>query len=217
MEQGILISILFVIGIIVESITGALAAGKYKMDLMGVVFIALVTAIGGGSVRDILFNHHPLVWIKNPQYILIIIFAALFATRIPKFITKLQRVFLLLDAIGLVVFSIVGTAIVMEKYDDIILAICGGMITGVFGGILRDILCNQIPLIFHKEIYASVALFASALYYVLLKFCGIGAEIASIITVVLGSALRIFAIYYKLGLPVFNFEDKEDENKSVKK
>ncbi|MCE3037701.1 trimeric intracellular cation channel family protein [Helicobacter anatolicus] len=207
MEHGVLISVLFIIGIVVESMTGALAAGRCKMDLMGVIFIALVTAIGGGSVRDILFNHHPLTWIKTPEYILVIVIAALFATRIPKIITRFERVFLLLDAIGLVVFSIVGTAVVMAKYDSVILAICGGVITGVFGGILRDTLCNQIPLIFQKEIYASVSLLASALYYMLLTICGIGAEIASVITIICGSLLRIFAIYYKIGLPVFNFEE----------
>ncbi|CBG39473.1 trimeric intracellular cation channel family protein [Helicobacter mustelae] len=211
MEQDLLISVLFVVGITVESMTGALAAGRYKMDLMGVIFIALVTAIGGGSVRDILFNHHPLVWIKHPQYILIIVLAALLATRIPKFITKFERVFLLLDAIGLVAFSVIGTAVVMEKYQSMTLAICGGVITGVFGGILRDIFCNQIPLILRREIYASVALFASAFYYILLEFFGLSAEIASGVTLICGSALRIFAIYYKLGLPVFHFEDHNEK------
>lgn len=210
METSLLIYILFIIGLVVESMTGALAAGKFKMDLMGVMFVALITAIGGGSVRDMLFNHHPLSWIEHPEYIWIILIAAIIATRIPKIITKLERFFLILDAIGLVVFSVIGTDIVMKNYDGITLAVCGGVITGVFGGILRDILCNQIPLIFHKEIYASVAIFASALYYILIQFFNINDGIASLVTIVCGSILRLIGIYYKIGLPIFNTETEEE-------
>ncbi|WP_104697441.1 MULTISPECIES: trimeric intracellular cation channel family protein [unclassified Helicobacter] len=209
METGVLLHVLFIVGIVVESMTGALAAGKFKMDLMGVMFVALITAIGGGSVRDVLFSHQPLTWIKHPEYIWIILIAAIIATRIPRIITRLERVFLILDAIGLVVFSVIGTDIVMKSYDNMTLAICGGVITGVFGGILRDILCNQIPLIFHKEIYASVAIFASALYYSLIHFFGINEGIASLITIVCGATLRLVGIYYKLGLPVFSTEEGE--------
>lgn len=208
MEAGLLMHILFFIGIIVESMTGALAAGKFKMDLMGVMFVALVTAIGGGSVRDMLFDHHPLTWIKHPEYIWIILIAALVATRIPMIIVKFERVFLILDALGLVVFSIVGTEIVMQNHNNMTLAICGGVITGVFGGILRDMLCNRIPLIFQKEIYASVAIFASGLYYVLIVFFDISVGIASIVTLICGTTLRLIGIYYKLGLPIFSIEEK---------
>ncbi len=203
-----LLYILFVLGITVEGMTGALAAGRFKMDLVGVLFVALVTAIGGGSVRDVLFGHHPLSWIKHPEFIWIICVSAMIATRIPVIITRLERLFLILDAIGLVVFSIIGTQTVMALYDDMTLAICGGVITGVFGGILRDILCNQIPLIFQKEIYASVAIFASAFYYILVHFFKMDENLVSILTLVIGTILRLLGIYYKLSLPVFYFKEK---------
>lgn len=211
MEQGGFIAVLFIIGLVVEAITGALAAGRYKMDLMGVIFIALITALGGGSLRDVLFNHHPITWIRHPEYILLIIISALLATRIPKIIDRIKSVFLILDAIGLAVFSVIGTAIVMELYDSVILAICGGVITGVFGGILRDILCNEIPLIFHKEIYASASIVASGLYFILVKNLGMSVHQSMLIAIVCATALRLAGIYFKLGLPVFKIdEDKRD-------
>lgn len=203
-----LLQMLFILGIAVEAMSGALAAGRHKMDLVGIVFVALVTAIGGGSVRDVLFNHYPLTWVRHPEYIWIMTIAAIIATRIPRIITRLQRVFLILDAVGLVVFSIIGTQTIMQIHDDMTLAICGGVITGVFGGILRDIFCNQIPLIFQKEIYASVAIFASAFYYVLVHFFGFNEGIVSIITLILGTFLRLLVIYYKIALPIFHFEEK---------
>lgn len=209
MEQSGFIAALFVIGLIVEAITGALAAGKYRMDLMGVVFIALVTALGGGSLRDVFFAHYPLTWVKHPEYILFIIIAALLTTLIPRIITKIKNVFLILDAVGLMVFSVIGTAIVMEYHDSMILAICGGVITGVFGGILRDILCNEIPLIFHKEIYASASIVGSALYFLLVRYTGMGVSESMLVAIVCGTSLRLVSIYFKLGLPVFKIEKGE--------
>lgn len=207
-ETEMVLHILFVIGITVESMSGALAAGKLKMDLVGVIFISLVTAIGGGSIRDVLFDNHPVSWVKYPEYIWILVVASLVATRIPAFMQRFEKVFLILDAVGLVVFSIIGTQAIMQLYDDMTLAVCGGVITGVFGGILRDIFCNKIPLIFQKEVYASVAIASSALYYVLVQFCGANEGLASFITLVFGTAFRLLGIYYKLSIPVFYFKEK---------
>ena len=205
-----IIGVLFLVGLVVEAITGALAAGRYRLDLMGVIFIALVTALGGGAIRDICFDHHPMTWIKNPELILLIIISALATTKIAKMITKIKKTFLILDAVGLVVFSIVGTEIVMQLHQSIILAVCGGVITGVFGGILRDILCNQIPLIFQKEIYASVSILSSLLFYILINHTDLGSEIASLITLVCGTCLRLLSLAYGFGLPVFHFDEEKE-------
>lgn len=124
--------------------TGALAAGGHKMDLFGVIFIALVTAIGGGSIRDVLLGHYPLTWVKHPEYIVLICLCALIATKIPRIVSRLESLFLTLDAIGLVVFSILGAQIAIEQNHGFIIAISAAVITGVFGGILRDILCMRI-------------------------------------------------------------------------
>lgn len=206
--DSIFLQTFFIIGITAEAMSGGLLAGKKKMDIIGVMFIGIITAIGGGSIRDVLFDHHPLVWIKNPQYILILALASVLAIRIPRVMAKLEKTFLILDAIGLVVFSIIGTMVIMEIHKSMILAIVGGAITGVFGGILRDILCNEIPLIFHKEIYASVSILSSALFYALVAFFDVGILGSAAVTMVFGVSARLLVIYYRLRLPVIDFDRK---------
>ncbi|MDU7693328.1 MAG: trimeric intracellular cation channel family protein [Helicobacter sp.] len=205
--QSVFLETLLLVGIIAEAMSGGLLAGKRKMDFIGVIFIGVITAIGGGSIRDVLFNHHPLLWIKHPEYIIILCAFALLAITIPKMMAKLEKTFLILDAIGLVVFSITGTIVaVLDLKMGLILGIVSGVITGVFGGILRDILCNEIPLVFHKEIYVSVSILSSALFYALFVHFGLSLLIASIITLIVGVTLRVLVIYFKLRFPNIDFD-----------
>lgn len=207
--NALTITTLYIIGISAEGMTGALAAGRHKMDLFGVIFIALVTAIGGGSIRDVLLGHYPLTWVKHPEYIILICFCALIATKIPRVVTKLETLFLTLDAIGLVVFSILGAQIAIDQNHGFIIAVAAAVITGVFGGILRDILCMRIPLIFQKEIYAGIAIIAGAIYYSLIMWLELNALVCTLLTLFIGVIARLLAIKYQWSLPIFSYNEEK--------
>ena len=162
-----ILQILYIIAIVSEAITGTLAAGKHRMDLFGVLLIALVTAIGGGTIRDIVLNMHPMTWVKHPEYVIMLCFFSMLTVKIPYFFANLSKLFLMLDAIGLISFSIIGVDKAMQHGFGFVICVIAGLITGVSGGIGRDILCNKIPLVFQKELYASVSIVACMLYYCL--------------------------------------------------
>ena len=210
------LTILYVIGISAEAMSATLIAGRHKMDLIGVLFIALAAAIGGGSVRDVLFGHYPLTWVAHPQYIIVVCVAALLTTLIPRVIARLERLFLALDALGLVVFAVIGAEVVRVELANmseeaqtygVVLVVCGAVITGVFGGVLRDIFCGVVPLVFRQELYAFVAIITGVLYYLLILW-GFSVHNASIISLISGFSLRMLAIHYKLGVPIFSYEDE---------
>ncbi|WP_299326864.1 trimeric intracellular cation channel family protein [uncultured Helicobacter sp.] len=206
--------VLYIIGITAEGMSGALVAGRYRMDLIGVLFIALAAAIGGGSIRDILFDHYPLTWVAHPEYIIVVCAAALLTTLIPSVIARLEKLFLVLDALGLVAFAVIGAEVARAQGLGVVLVVSSGVITAVFGGVLRDIFCGIVPLVFRKELYAGVAILTSLLYY-WLCIAGLEAEVASIIAVACGFIIRIWAIWYNISVPVFSYGDRSDgDNKT---
>ncbi|WP_391089487.1 TRIC cation channel family protein [Vibrio sp. NH-UV-68] len=200
-----LLSVLYIIGITAEAMTGALSAGRRKMDWFGVMLVASATAIGGGTVRDILLGHYPLGWVKNPEFLVITCIAGVLTTGLAKWVIKLKGLFIRLDALGLIVFSIIGTKIAMAMGHHALICMVSALVTGVFGGLLRDLICRQAPLVLHQELYASVALASSGLYLALLEL-GINDVTATVSTLIFGYLLRMAAVRFKWRLPSFQLE-----------
>ena len=202
-----MLHVIFVVAIAAEAMTAALAAGRRRMDWFGVCVLAVVTALGGGTMRDTLLGHYPLSWVADPNLLLIACGAALVTIALARFMDTLRWPFLILDALGLVVFTIIGCNIAIEMGQNPIIVIVAGMITGIAGGIIRDVLCNDIPLVFSGELYATVSIVTGALYYlgVLAKF---PLEAVSIVAIVVGFTLRMLAILFNWSMPKFIY-DKE--------
>ena len=209
-----LLSILYIIGITAEGMTGALAAGREKMDIFGVIIIASVTAIGGGSVRDVLLGQYPPGWVKHPEYFFFFFSAAVITVYVAPFINYFMRyfrtIFLVLVSFVLVVYSIIGAQIAMDMGHSLTIVCIAGCITGAFGGVLRDMLCNRIPLVFQKELYASIALFATLTYYAL-STLQVEHTLAVLLTLINSFTLRLLAIHFEWGLPVFNYQELTSE------
>ncbi len=197
-----ILHVLYITAITAEAMTAALAAGRRSMDWVGVCLLGAVTALGGGSVRDMLLDHHPLVWVAHPEYVLLTALAALATVAVARFMHRLQRLFLLLDAIGLVVFTVIGCNIALEMDLPLVVVIVAGMITGCVGGVLRDILCNEIPLLFRKELYASVSIVTGALYVGGLKL-GLDHDLVMFAAMAVGLSLRLLALRFNWNMPRF--------------
>ncbi len=215
-----ILQVLYLIAIVSEAITGALSAGKHRMDLFGVLLISLVTAIGGGTIRDIVLDMHPMTWVQHPEYVLMLCFFSMLTVMIPYFFAHFDRLFLLLDALGLISFSIIGVNKAFTHDFGFVVCVIAGVMTGVSGGILRDILCNKIPLVFQKELYASISIVACILYYILCVYTELPNIIAVLSTLIFGFGFRVLAIHYKLSLPIFIFDEekmKKHNNKENKR
>ncbi len=191
-------------GICVEAITGAIAAGRKKMDFFGVMLIASITALGGGTVRDVLFNTHPLTWVAHPQYLLYTSATALLTIFIAHSLVRVMKLFLVLDALGLSAFVIIGTQKLLNHGMSPSVAIFGGMITGICGGMLRDILCNDIPLVLRKELYAVIAL-AGAVLFIILGYFDVPKNISVVVTLVAIFTVRLLAIFFHIEMPKFDY------------
>ena len=198
---------IYLLAITAEAMSGALAAGRRNMDIFGVSVIAFVTALGGGTIRDMVLGHYPLGWTQHPEYVYLVIAAGLLTTVVARFMLRLKRVFLLLDALGLIAFSLIGCSVALELAYPTVVVVMAGMITGISGGILRDVLCNQVPVVFRRELYASVSL-AVCLLFLALRGWDMGDNMATAVCFVFGLALRLAAIRWHWRLPVFSYQQR---------
>ncbi|UXN68338.1 trimeric intracellular cation channel family protein [Devosia neptuniae] len=196
---------MFFIAITAEAMTAALAAGRRKMDWFGVCLLACVTALGGGTARDILLGHYPLYWVHNPYVLLLVCGAALLTIAMARVVDRLRWPFLLLDALGLVVFTIVGCNVAIEMGQHPLIVIVAGMVTGIVGGILRDVLCNDVPLVFSSELYATVSIVTGVIYYFGLQ-ANLQQDLVMLVAIAVGFALRVVALIWKWEMPKFVYD-----------
>jgi len=176
------------------------------MDLFGICLLGTVTALGGGTARDVLLGHYPLGWIANPEYLAFTIGAAIVTAVIARHLHHLRMIFLLVDGLGLVAFTVIGCDVAMSMNAHPAIVVVAGLVTGIFGGLMRDVLCTQVPMVLQRELYATVALFAGVLYVGLL-WLGVNNELASLAALAAGFLFRVLAMTFRWKLPDFNGKD----------
>jgi uncharacterized membrane protein YeiH len=196
-------------GVAVFAISGVLAAGRKSLDLLGVAVIAVVTAIGGGTLRDVLLDRHPIFWIADPAYLWVILAATVVTLGYVRLWIASRRALLIADALGLAFFTIGGVQIAQQAGHSDPIALLMGTITGVAGGVLRDVLTAEIPLILRPgRLYATAAILGAGLY-VLLVGRGVSMEAAALAGMGATAGLRLAAIFWGLMLPVVRLPDDE--------
>jgi uncharacterized membrane protein YeiH len=193
-------TILDFIGTTAFAMSGALTAINKRLDPFGVFIIAFVTALGGGTLRDVMIGRVPVSWMLDLSYVYLIIFGFVLAIIFRKKLDRLRTSLFLFDTIGLGVFTLIGLerGIIYGLHPVICIAV--GTMTACFGGVIRDILCNQIPVIFRREIYATICIFGGILFFVL-KEINLNQDLLYIITSSVMICLRLFAVKYKWYLP----------------
>jgi uncharacterized membrane protein YeiH len=189
-----------ILGTIAFAISGVLLAINKRMDLFGILIIAFVTAVGGGTLRDILIGETPVSWMKDMTYTYVIIASAIFAVIFRSKIDYLRTSLFLFDTIGIALYTLVGIQKGINASLHPIICIALGTMTASFGGVIRDMLCNEIPVVFRKEIYATACILGGITYF-LLRELPIYDNVVFIIAGVVVIATRLLAVKFKIALP----------------
>ena len=188
------------IGTFVFAISGTLTAAEKRLDFFGATVIGFVTAVGGGTLRDMMLGDLPVSWMHNLNYFWLIIAGVVVTILFRKQVMQLKRTLFIFDTVGIAVFTILGLKKALIMHIDPSMAVMMGLTSAVVGGVIRDTLCNEVPLIFHREIYATACI-AGALVYLLLSYWGVPEAICELSTVVCIIAIRIVVVRFNIALP----------------
>lgn len=194
--------IIEILGTFSFAVSGAFFAMEKRLDPFGVLILAFVTAIGGGTIRDILLGEFPVGWMQNETLILVIFFSAVGTMLFASWLKKINTTLFLFDAMGLGLFTIMGIEKALAHQLSMEVCVALGTVTGCFGGVLRDVLLNNVPLVFRKEIYAMASIAGGVLYF-LLRESPVDNDVAKIICILIIIVVRILAVRYKWSLPAF--------------
>ncbi|ARN76677.1 hypothetical protein BST97_00910 [Nonlabens spongiae] len=204
------IEVVDLLGTIAFAVSGALAAFDKRLDPFGIIIIAFVTAAGGGTLRDILLGVYPVSWMTNMNLVYTILICVVITFIFRSFLLKLRTTLFLFDTIGIGFYTVVGLEMGLIAGLHPIICVTLGCITACFGGVIRDILVNEIPVIFRKNIYATACLLGGGAYFIMRKLGvpeGLNFPVAAAIVI----TIRLLAVYFKIGLPnVYKKVDREE-------
>lgn len=196
----ILLYLLDMVGVIACAIAGTLLAQHKGLDISGCVLVSMVNAIGGGTLRDMALDRHPLFWMTDLNYVIVITATSLILQMFFHLYHKIDNALKLFDAIGLAAFSVIGFKIALTQDMAPLIAIMMGVWTAIIGGLLRDIICNEIPLVLQREIYITASI-AGSVTYLLLQRLGIDSGINEFIMLFVIFAIRMLALRFDWHLP----------------
>lgn len=198
------------VGVAAFAVSGALVAGEREMDWFGVVVLGVIVAVGGGTLRDMMLGATPVFWIVSPWYVAVASGFALATIPLVMWGIDVRRPMLIADAIGLAVFAVLGTRKALDMGISGSVAVIMGVVTGVFGGLIRDVLANRTPIILKREVYAVAALVGAALF-VLLRQLELPASVDLWGSITVALAIRLVALAMRWSIPTFKVEPSEPE------
>jgi len=182
-----------IVAILVSAFSGFIEARRKRMDIVGVFTVAFIAAFGGGTLRDILLDRRPLFWVTHQEYAILVFLLALGATPLLKTLRQIvsERLIVIADAVGLGLFSVAGVAVALDAHMPVFIAALMGVITGIFGGVLRDIVCNEVPMVFRDGKPYAICAFIGNWVYLGMVLAGLGADFALWSSALFITALRL--------------------------
>lgn len=199
-----------ILGTFSFAVSGAFFAMEKKLDPFGVLILSFVTAIGGGTLRDMMIGDLPVGWLRDGTATVVIFVGAIGSMFFSQWLKKINATLFLFDALGLGLFTIIGIEKGIELNFSMGVCVALGTITASFGGVIRDVLLNNVPLVFRKEIYALASIIGGLLYY-FLYHSSLNDDVAKVICILLILFIRLLAVKYKLSLPIFYSKKKNNE------
>jgi uncharacterized membrane protein YeiH len=200
--------ILDLLGAAIFAITGAITAGRKRMDVFGIIVVGTVTALGGGTTRDLILGVKPVFWVSDPTYVIVSMSAGLGTFIYAHYARPPSKTLLFADAFGLAIFTVIGCQRAAKVEDSILIVVVMGIMTGVTGGMIRDVLCGEIPLILRREIYATASL-TGGLMFVILRHAGLHDWLVIMLSVMTALAVRLVSLHWHLSLPIFVDSNKK--------
>ena len=206
-----IVDIIDILGTIAFAISGVITATKKRMDLFGILIVATVTSVGGGTLRDLLIGKSPVTWLLNTTFVYTILVSTVVGVIFRKQLHYVRKSLFLFDTIGIALYTITGVQMGLLIDLNPVICVALGTITACFGGVIRDILCNEIPVIFRKEIYASACILGGVVYIGLIHF-GVTAGLTAVVAGITVVVVRTLAVVYELQLPSIYTQAEREQN-----